>query len=253
MTVTFLGTGTSQGVPVIACDCNTCRSGDIRDNRLRTSVMIQNVDTVIVIDSGPDFRQQLLREKVKKLNAVLFTHEHKDHIAGLDDVRSFNWIYKKPMDVYCDSRVKMALEREFAYVFLEIKYPGIPQLKIHLIENKPFKIENIKIIPIEGLHYKLPVFGFRIKDFTYLTDINFIPEKEKPKIKGSKYLVVGAVRKQKHISHYNLEQAIDVINEFSPETGYITHISHMMGCHEEVEKELPSTIRLAYDGLKLEI
>lgn len=253
MKVTFLGTGTSQGVPVIACKCETCQSDDIRDQRLRTSVMIECEGKSFVIDSGPDFRQQMLREKVEKIDAIIFTHEHKDHIAGLDDVRSFNWIYQKPMDVFCCERVKLALQREYAYVFAEYKYPGIPQLEIHTIVNNPFIAEGIEFIPIEGLHHQLSVFGFRVGDFSYVTDINFLSEQEKNKIKGSKYLVVGAVRKKKHLSHYNLEQAIDLINELQPETGYITHISHMMGLHAEVEKELPVNIRLAYDGLILEM
>ncbi len=251
MKITFLGTGTSQGVPVIACKCDTCMSINTHDKRLRASIMIEMNNKIIIIDSGPDFRQQLLREKVEKLDAIIYTHEHKDHTAGLDDVRSFNWIYKKPMDIFCAERVKNALEREFAYIFAEHKYPGIPQLTIHTIENNPFFIDGIKIIPIEGLHYKLPVFGYRIEDFTYITDINLISEQEKYKIKGSKYIVVGAVRKQKHLSHYSLAEAVELIQEISPKMAYITHISHMMGKHTEVETELPDNIRLAYDGLQI--
>lgn len=215
--------------------------------------MIEENNNVFVIDSGPDFRQQMLREKVEKLDAIIFTHEHKDHIAGLDDVRSFNWIHKKPMDVFCSKRVKIALQSEFAYAFADIKYPGIPQLELHTIENNPFSVEGIEFIPIEGIHHKLPVFGFRVNDFSYITDINYITDQEKEKIKDSKYLVVGAVRKQQHLSHFNLDQAIELINELKPEVGYITHISHMMGLHKEVENDLPENVRLAYDGLMLEL
>lgn len=214
--------------------------------------MVETGGKVLVIDSGPDFRQQLLREHAEKLDAVIFTHEHKDHTAGLDDVRSFNWIYKKPMDVYCMERVKYALEREYAYAFDKHKYPGTPQLDIHVISNNTFSVEGILITPVEGLHYKLPVFGYRIGGFSYVTDINFIPEKEKEKLYHSKYLVIGAVRKKKHLSHYNLDEAMEVIKELSPEMAYITHISHMMGRHRDVEKELPGNIRFAYDGLQIQ-
>lgn len=253
MKITFLGTGTSQGVPVIACDCETCTSNDTKDNRLRSSVLIEDNGHFFVIDSGPDFRQQLLREKIKKLHAVVFTHEHKDHIAGLDDVRSFNWITKKPMEIYCSANVKMAIEREFFYVFTEDKYPGVPELSINIITEAPFNIFETKFIPIRGLHCKLPVFGYRIGDFAYITDMNFIEDSEKNKLKGLKILVVGAVRKKKHISHFNLEEAVSLINELKPEMAYITHISHYMGLHSVVNNELPPYMKLAHDGLSLTI
>jgi phosphoribosyl 1,2-cyclic phosphate phosphodiesterase len=249
--VIFLGTGTSQGVPVIGCNCSACISDDARDKRLRSSVLIEVDNKVFVVDTGPDFRQQMLREKVKDITAILFTHEHKDHIAGLDDIRAFNYIHKRPMEVYADKRVEKALRREYAYVFAEDKYPGIPKMNVHVIKNNNFYIEDIKIIPIRLMHYKLPIFGFRIADFTYITDTNYIATEEKEKIKGTKILVVNALRKKKHISHFNLEEALALIAEIKPERAYLTHISHLMGKQADVEKELPENVFFAYDGLKL--
>lgn len=253
MKITFLGTGTSQGVPVIACKCDVCSSIDYHDKRLRTSVLIEVNQKTFVIDCGPDFRQQMLRANVQQLDAILFTHEHKDHIGGLDDVRAFNFISKKPIDVYAETRVQEALKREYSYVFSENKYPGVPQVNLHNLDNFDFEIEGVKITPIRALHYTLPIFGFRIGDFTYLTDANYISEEEKEKITGSKYIVINALRKQKHISHFTLGEAIKLINELSPKRAYITHISHQMGLHQEVEKELPPSISLAYDGLVIDI
>jgi len=251
--ITFLGTGTSQGVPVIACKCDTCRSIDSRDKRLRSSILIEVGEKVFVIDTGPDFRQQMLRVNVKDLTAILFTHEHKDHIAGLDDIRAFNYIHKRPMDVYADVRVQKALRREYAYVFAEDKYPGIPEMKTHTIDNTPFNIGDIKIIPIRLMHHKLPILGFRISDFTYMTDTNYIEPEEKEKIKGSKIIVINALRKKKHISHFNLEEALELIKELKPEQAYLTHISHLMGRQAEVEKELPDNVKFAYDGLTINL
>ncbi len=253
MKITFLGTGTSQGVPVIGCKCETCTSDDMHDKRLRSSILIEVEHKIFVIDTGPDFRQQMLREQVRDITAILFTHEHKDHIAGLDDIRAFNYIHKRAMEVYADERVEKALRREYAYVFAEDKYPGIPQMNVHTIENKDFYIEDIKITPIRLMHYKLPIFGFRIKDFTYLTDTNYIAPEEKEKIKGTKVLVVNALRKKKHISHFNLEEALELIAEIKPERAYLTHVSHLMGKQADVEKELPQNVFFAYDGLMLEI
>ncbi len=253
MKITFLGTGTSQGVPVIGCKCETCTSDDMHDKRLRSSILIEVEHKIFVIDTGPDFRQQMLREQVRDITAILFTHEHKDHIAGLDDIRAFNYIHKRAMEVYADERVEKALRREYAYVFAEDKYPGIPQMNVHIIENKDFYIEDIKITPIRLMHYKLPIFGFRIKDFTYLTDTNYIAPEEKEKIKGTKVLVVNALRKKKHISHFNLEEALELIAEIKPERAYLTHVSHLMGKQADVEKELPQNVFFAYDGLMLEI
>ena len=252
MKVTFLGTGTSQGVPLIGCECEVCQSPDPKDKRLRSSIMIEQDGNTFVIDSGPDFRQQMLREKVKNLDAIIFTHEHKDHIAGLDDVRAFNYLNGKEMDVYATQRVQVALKREFAYVFSGVEYPGIPKIKLHTITNIPFDVNGIQFIPIEVLHMHLPVLGFRIGDFTYVTDANFISEKEKEKIKGSKVIVLNALRKLKHVSHYSLDEAVELLKELAPEKAYLVHISHQLGRHEELEKELPPFIQCAYDGLKIE-
>ena len=253
MLVTFLGTGTSQGVPVIACECEVCRSLDFRDKRLRVSVHLQIGDTSLIIDSGPDFRQQVLRERIKTLDALLFTHEHKDHTAGMDDIRSYNFRLKKDMPIYGRDTVIEQLKREFNYIFSDFKYPGVPRVEINVIENKPFTVQGIEVIPVEVLHYRLPVFGFRIGDFTYITDANFIAEEELQKIRGSKVIVLNALQKEDHISHFTLAQAVALLEELKPEKGFLTHISHKLGLHTEVERELPPFIRLGYDGLKFEV
>jgi phosphoribosyl 1,2-cyclic phosphate phosphodiesterase len=251
--ITFLGTGTSQGVPVIGCGCKVCISADVRDKRLRTSVLVEQGELGVVIDTGPDFRQQMLRCGCTKLNAVLFTHEHRDHISGLDDIRAFNYIQKSPMDVYGEERVMRALNSSFPYVFAEKKYPGIPQVRMHTITTEPFQIGEMEVIPIRMMHYRLPVLGFRLGDFAYLTDGNYIPEAEKEKLIGVKHLVVNALRRETHISHFTLSEAVSLIEELSPRMGYLTHISHQMGAYAELEKELPPRIRSAYDGLVLEL
>jgi len=251
--ITFLGTGTSQGVPVIGCGCKVCISADERNRRLRSSVLVEQGEQVLVIDTGPDFRQQMLRSGGSKLNAVLYTHEHRDHISGLDDIRAFNYIQKSPMDVYGEERVIRALNSGFPYVFAEKKYPGIPQVRMHTITCDAFQLGEMKVIPIRMMHYRLPVLGFRLGDFAYLTDGNYIPEAEKEKLFGVKYLVVNALRRETHISHFTLSEAVSLIEELSPRTGYLTHISHQMGPHAALEKELPSRIRPAYDGLVLEL
>ena len=253
MIATFLGTGTSQGIPVIACSCPVCQSLDYRDKRLRTSMHIAIENTSIVIDTGPDFRQQMLNENIKSLDAVLFTHEHKDHTAGMDDIRSFNFLQKKEMPIYARSTVVNQLKREFAYVFEEHKYPGIPQVQINFIENTTFRINDIEIIPIETMHYQLPVYGFRVDNFAYITDTNYIREEEKEKLKNLDVLVLNALQKEKHISHYNLEEAIALIDELQPQSAYLTHISHKMGKHSDVQPSLPRNVHLAYDGLKLRV
>ncbi len=253
MKITFLGTGTSQGIPVIACDCKVCRSDNPKDNRLRTSVLIEDNNQTIVIDTGPDFRQQMLRENVQKLDAIVYTHQHKDHVAGMDDIRAFNYKFKKDMDIYCTAEVEEALIREFPYVFSTYKYPGVPEIKVHNIKNEPFNINGVEILPIEGLHYKLPVFGYRINDFVYLTDVSFVSEKEKEKMKGADIIVLDALRKTPHISHFTMEQAVKLLEELQPKQGYLIHISHLMGLHNEVVKELPDFIKPAHDGLILEL
>lgn len=253
MKITFLGTGTSQGVPLIGCNCRVCSSNNPKDKRLRSSVLIESNDQSIVIDTGPDFRQQMLREKVSTLNAVLFTHEHKDHIAGMDDIRAYNFILKKKIEVYATVNVQQALRREFHYIFSDEKYPGIPEINLHTITDEPFNVGEIEVLPIVVKHYKLPVLGFRIGDFTYITDANYISDSEKEKIKGSKVVVLNALRREKHISHFTFKEAIELMEEFKPEKGYFTHISHQLGLHDRVEEELPDYIRLAYDGLKFEI
>lgn len=253
MTITFLGTGTSQGVPVIACGCEVCTSTDSHDTRLRTSIMVESEGKVVVIDSGPDFRQQMLRESVHRLDAIVFTHEHKDHIAGLDDIRAFNYKQNAAIDVYADERVQQALRREFSYIFAEFQYPGIPQLTLHTIGNEPFEAAGVSFVPIEVLHYKLPVWGFRINDFTYITDAKTISDEEKSKIKGTKILVINALQKQTHISHFTLSEALDFAKEIDAEKTYLTHISHRLGRHMDIMKDLPPNVELAYDGMRLKV
>jgi len=251
--VTFLGTGTSQGVPVIACDCEVCQSLDYRDKRKRTSIHIQVDGKSIVFDTGPDFREQMLRERINHLDAVIYTHEHKDHTAGLDDVRSYNFKQDMDMPVYGRKPVLEQIKREFAYIFAVNKYPGIPKVELHEIENKPFQVEGIDIQPVDVLHYKLPVFGYRIKDFTYITDVNYIPDEEKEKIKGSKVLVLSALQKNSHLSHFNLEQAVAMVRELEIPQAYFIHMGHRMGLHRDIEEELPEGMELAYDGLQIEL
>jgi phosphoribosyl 1,2-cyclic phosphate phosphodiesterase len=249
--ITFLGTGTSQGVPVIACECPTCTSDDPHDNRLRTSLLLEYEGVTLLFDAGPDFRQQMLREKVKKLDAILITHEHKDHIAGMDDVRAFNYKSQDAVDIYAEERVQKAIKREFSYVFTEYQYPGIPKMRLNDIPDYMFMIKGIKVIPVRVRHMNMEILGFRIGDFAYITDANYIPEQSKERLFGVKYLVVNALRKEKHISHFSLREAIDFIREISPRKAFLTHISHQMGLHKEVSEELPPGIMLGYDGLSL--
>jgi phosphoribosyl 1,2-cyclic phosphate phosphodiesterase len=247
--VTFLGTGTSIGVPVITCECEVCTSPDPRDNRMRTSVMIETGQNTFVIDCGPDFRIQMLRARVSNLDAVVFTHEHRDHIAGLDDVRAFNYVLNKKIDIFGTQQVLDAVTTEFPYIFSDSRYFGAPQLTLHRIGEDPFMVFGTKFIPIQVMHEKLPVKGFRIGDFTYITDASFISEEELEKIKGSKVIVLNALRNSRHVSHFSVKEAEDILTRLKPEKAYLTHLSHFVGRHEEVNRKLPSFIELAYDGL----
>ena len=249
MKITFLGTGTSQGVPVIACNCEVCLSENLKDKRLRTSILIEDKGKVIVIDTGPDFRQQMLRANVQQLDAVVFTHEHKDHVAGLDDVRAFNFKQQKDMEVFATEQVQTALKREFYYAFEAKKYPGVPQINLNTITNENFKVGEVELIPIDVWHYKMPVKAFRVGNFTYITDANRIEEEELAKIRGSEVIVINALRKETHISHFTLDEAVELLKELKPKKAYLTHISHLLGKHFEVQKELPNFIQIAYDGL----
>lgn len=251
--ITFLGTGTSIGVPVIACNCKVCKSGDARDKRFRTSAIVNVDNQNIVIDCGPDFRFQMLKQNVEDIDAVIFTHEHRDHIAGLDDIRAFNYILNKNIPIYGSKNVMEAIKTEFPYIFSESRYFGAPQLTIHEIINEPFVIGETTINPVLVMHNKLSVFGYRIGNLTYITDASMIPEAEKPKILGSKVLVLNALRNSKHISHLSLDEALALIEELKPERAFLTHISHFLGLHEEVEKKLPANVHLAYDNLIVDV
>lgn len=253
MKVTFLGTGTSQGVPVIGCKCPVCTSLDYRDKRLRTSIHIEKDGYSFVIDTGPDFRQQMLRERISRLDAVIFTHSHKDHTAGLDDVRAFNFLQNMDMPVYAAKEVLEHLKVEFYYAFEQFKYPGIPQLKLHELNGESFSIHDVAFTPLPVKHMKLPVLGFRVGDFSYITDANFIPEETMYKLEGTKVLVLNALQKEKHLSHFNLEEALMMAKKINADQTYFTHISHRLGLHKTIENELTNSIALAYDGLTLHL
>jgi len=238
---------------MIGCDCKVCTSTDKKDKRLRSSILVESENTAIVVDTTPDFRYQMLRAEVKRLDAVLFTHPHKDHIAGLDDVRAFNYFQHKPMELYANSLTEEAIKREFAYAFSDKKYPGIPNLNLNTIDETAFQIGDIPVVPILVWHLKMPVLGFRFGDFTYITDANKIDPEDKEKIKGSRALVLNALRKEKHISHFTLDQAVEMVQELGVPNGYFTHISHQLGLHQEINKMLPQGIELAFDGQGIEI
>lgn len=251
--VTFLGTGTSTGIPMIGCSCEVCTSPDPRDNRLRSSIAVSNGHTSIVIDSGPDFRQQMLRANINKLDAIVYTHPHKDHVAGMDDVRAYNYFQQKAMDLYANEMTQEVLVREFPYVFAESKYPGVPDVRLNTIESEPFMVGDMEIIPIEVWHLRMPVLGFRIGGLTYITDANRIDESELDKIRGSEVLVINALRREKHISHFTLDEAIGLSRSLGIKTTYFTHISHQLGIHAEVDADLPENMFLAYDGLSFSV
>jgi phosphoribosyl 1,2-cyclic phosphate phosphodiesterase len=252
MVVTILGSGTSSGVPLIGCSCEVCRSLDFRDKRLRASVHIAIANKSFVIDTGPDFRQQILRAGIVSLDAVIYTHAHKDHTAGLDDVRGFNFLQKRPMPLYATEEVLGQIKTEFAYAFDAHKYPGVPQLELYSIKNHSFTVEDVCFEPVQVKHHKLDVFGYRLGDFAYVTDVNGISELEMAKLQQVDTLILGALQKTPHISHYTLDEALAVIETLKPRQAYLTHISHNMGLHAVVERELPPNVRLCYDGLKLQ-
>ena len=236
---------------MVACSCEVCTSTNPKDKRLRSSILVESSTTSFVVDTTPDFRYQMLRLNVKKLDAVLFTHPHKDHIAGLDDVKAFNFFSGKAMEIYANEMTEKALRREFMYVFDENKYPGIPEINLNQITLEPFAIGDVPVIPVLVWHLKMPVLGFRFGKFTYITDANRIDDTEKEKIKGSEAIVLNALRHKEHISHFSLSEAVAMTNELKVPNGYFTHISHQLGLHDEVNKELPEGIQLAYDGLQL--
>jgi phosphoribosyl 1,2-cyclic phosphate phosphodiesterase len=251
ITITFLGTGTSGGVPMIGCNCYVCSSQNEKDKRLRSSILVESNTTKLVVDTTPDFRTQVLRENVKKLDAILFTHPHKDHIAGLDDIKAYNFFQHKPMDIYANEITQEGLKREFSYIFADKKYPGVPSVNMHTISDEIFIVGDIPVTPILVHHLKLPVLGFRFGKFTYITDANRIDASDKQKIIGSNTIVINALRKTPHISHFTLQEAIDLVHELKIPNAYFTHISHQLGTHEEINTELPPDMHLAYDGLKL--
>lgn len=253
MQVTFLGTGTSGGVPLIACDCEVCQSTDPRDKRLRTSILIEVNNLAIAVDCGPDFRQQMLRERVKHLDAILMTHQHKDHTGGLDDIRSFNFINKKPIDIYCDYPTELGIKEQYSYVFTETDYPYLPKMSFHRVTDEPFNIDSLKVVPIEVMHATMPVKAYRFGDFTYITDAKTISKSELEKIKGTKVLVVNALRYENHYSHFTINEAIQLVEAIKPDVTYFIHMSHQFGFHKVMEQKLPSHIRVSYDGLKIEV
>ncbi len=253
LTITLLGTGTSSGVPMIACPCEVCHSANSKDKRLRCSILVQSATTTLVVDTGPDFRYQMLRAGVKQLDGILFTHPHKDHVAGLDDVRAFNFFSKKPMHVFANELTQEVIIREFPYAFTDNKYPGLPEIILNSIDLDPFMVGDILVTPVLVWHLKMPVLAFRFANFTYITDANRIDAAEKEKIKGCEVLVINALRKEKHISHFSLSEAIQVAQELQVPKTWLTHISHQMGLHDAVNKELPDGIELAYDTLQIKI
>ncbi len=252
MKITFLGTGTSIGVPVIGCDCRVCQSSDCHDQRLRSSILWEIGDTTLLVDAGPDFRQQMLRSRCRKIDGILITHEHYDHVGGLDDVRGLNYTMGCSVTIYAENHTAEAIRKNLSYVFTANKYPGVPQLLLNEIDENRFYINNIEITPIRVLHYKLPILGYRIGDCAYITDASFIPDSSMGLLQGCKTLIINALRHHEHMSHFTLKQAIDVINTIKPQCAYLTHMSHEIGLHAEVQPTLPPNVYLGYDGLEIE-
>lgn len=252
MKITFLGTGTSLGVPIVGCPCPVCQSADPKDKRFRSSVYVEVDGKNIVIDTGPDFRTQLLQNSIHRVDAILITHQHRDHLAGLDDIRTFNYMQQCAMPVFANYLTVDSIRRDYYYCFGEPRYPGVPDIELHNVGDDPFDVLGIEVTPINVLHYKLPVLGFRIKDLTYITDASRIEESELDKIRGSKVLVINALRKTEHLSHFSLPEALEVIEKVKPQRAFITHIGHEMGFHGETDADLPEGVHLAYDGLSVE-
>lgn len=253
MKITFLGTGTSQGVPVIGCRCEVCQSLDFRNKRLRTSIHVEISGQSFVVDTGPDFRQQMLRENVEHLDAVIFTHAHRDHTAGLDDVRAYNFMQNSDMPVYGRQEVLEQLKMEFAYAFAKDAYPGLPRITLNKIDERPFEVNGVLVTPLPVMHLHLPVLGFRFGNFSYITDANVIPEETLTRLKGTEVLVLNALQIEHHVSHFNLDEALKMIDRIGPTKAYLTHISHKLGLHSAVEKKLPDNVSLAYDGLQIDL
>jgi phosphoribosyl 1,2-cyclic phosphate phosphodiesterase len=253
MKITLLGTGTSQGVPVVGCQCEVCRSTDPRDNRLRTAAFVEVDGVNLLIDAGPDLRQQLLRENITRVDAVLVTHEHKDHLAGLDDIRPVYFRQKKPMDIYAMPRVLNVIRKDFDYAFKEHPYPGAPAFELHPVRRDKFSVGGVEIQPIQVRHLTLPILGYRVGSFAYITDASFVAESEMARLQGLEVLVVNALHLEKHYSHFNLEQALQFIDIVKPKRAYLTHSSHHIGLYADVAKMLPPNVTLGYDGLQTTI
>lgn len=253
MRVRLLGTGTSQGIPIIGCHCPVCTSTDERDRRLRTSALVEVDGVNILIDAGPDLRQQLLRCGVTRLDALLLTHEHKDHTGGIDDVRPINFLMKTPLNIYGQPRVMKAIRNDYSYAFGPDQYPGVPQLVLNPLQPEPFEVKGVEVIPVKVRHMTLPIFGYRIRNFGYITDASFISETEKKKLRGVKVLVINALRREQHYSHFNLEQALAIIDELKPERAYLTHVSHRLGKYVDVSQELPQNVYLGIDNQLIEV
>lgn len=251
--LTFLGTGTSQGVPVVGCSCAVCKSADPRDQRLRTSALLKVEGKQLLIDAGPDLRQQLLRAEVDHIDAVLLTHEHMDHIGGIDDLRALNYRMKRPMDLHASKQTLDALKRMYAYAFAEDRYPGVPDLRLHPIADRVFEAADVAIEAVEVMHYRMPVLGFRIGGLAYITDAKTIADEEVERLRGVHTLVLNALRIEEHISHFNLKEALAMVERIAPQRAYFTHISHLLGNHAEVSEKLPAGVELSYDGLVVEV